>query len=99
MSVSAIPKKNPKVVSNLWGSVQCGKVFLCLIFASKGYKNLKDYYGDTDDCHYHGGLDLVVLEAPISAAKIKKILERNVVFPRVMSNMADGQKIADAITG
>ena len=79
--------------------MSCGKVFLCLIFASKGYKNLKDYYGEPDDCHYQKLIDFVVLEAPISAAKIKKILERNVVFLRVMSSMADGQKIVDAITG
>ena len=59
----------------------------------------KDYEGETNQCHYQKLIDFVVLEAPISAAKIKKILERNVVFPRVMSNMADGQKIADAITG
>ena len=97
MSVSAIPKKNPKVVSNLWGSVQCGKVFLCLIFASKGYKNLKDYYGETDDCHYQKLIDFVVLEAPISAAKIKKILDRNVVFLQTRSSMPDGQKILDEI--
>ena len=77
--------------------MSCGKVFLCLIFASKGYKNLKDYYGETDDCHYQKLIDFVVLEAPISAAKIKKILERNVVFLRVMSSMADGQKIVDEI--
>lgn len=59
----------------------------------------KDHYGDEDECHYQNLVDFIVLETPLSAAKIKKILDRNVVFLRVMSAMADGQKLVDAING
>lgn len=59
----------------------------------------KDHYGETEECHYQNLIDFVVLETPLSAAKIKKTLDRNVVFLRVMSSMPDGQKIVDAITG
>lgn len=59
----------------------------------------KDYEGETNQCHYQNLIDFVVLEAPISAAKIKKILDRNVVFLQTRSSMPDGQKILDAITG
>lgn len=57
----------------------------------------KDRYGDKDECHYQELLDFYVLEKPISAAEIKKILSRNVVFLRTMSGMPDGQKILDKI--
>lgn len=56
-----------------------------------------DKYGDKDECHYQKLNDFIVLERPISAAEIKKILGRNVVFLRTMSGMPDGQKILDAI--
>ena len=72
-----------------------------IVAYGKGYgdKFKKDHYGDTDECHYQKLIDFVVLETPLSAAKIKEILDRNVVFLRVMSAMADGQKIVDAING
>jgi hypothetical protein len=38
-----------------------------------------------------------MLEKPLSAAAIKKQLERNVVFLRTMSGMPDGQKVLDLI--
>ena len=57
----------------------------------------KDHYGDEDECHYQKLINFSILEAPLSAAKIKKILDRKVVFLRVMSAMTDGQKILDAI--
>lgn len=57
----------------------------------------KDKYGDKNECHYQELSDFKVLEQPISAAKIKKILNRNVVFLRTMSGMPDGQKILDEI--
>ncbi len=57
----------------------------------------KDHYGDTDECHFQKLLDFTVLDKPLSAAEVKKILERNVVFLRTMSAMPDGQKLLDAI--
>ncbi|ALF60252.1 hypothetical protein [Psychrobacter urativorans] len=59
----------------------------------------KDYEGETDECHYQKLIDFVVLETPLPAAKIKKILDRNVVFLPVRSSMPDGQKVLDAIAG
>jgi len=58
---------------------------------------MKDRYGDKDECHYQNLSDFHVLESPIPASDIKRILGRNVVFLRTMSGMPDGQKILDAI--
>ncbi|GKV90430.1 hypothetical protein [Pectobacterium carotovorum] len=58
-----------------------------------------DYNGDKDQCHYQELEGFKVLEKPISAAEIKKILERNVVFLRTMSTMSDGQKVLNFIEG
>lgn len=57
----------------------------------------KDRYGDTDECHFQKLLDFTVLDKPLPAAEVKKILERNVVFLRTMSAIPDGQKLLDAI--
>jgi len=57
----------------------------------------KDRYDDKDECHYQELLDFQILEKPMPAAEIKKILGRNVVFLRTMSGMPDGQKILDKI--
>lgn len=57
----------------------------------------KDRYDDKDECHYQELTDFNVLEKPLSAAKIKKILDRNIVFLKTMSGMPDGQKILDEI--
>lgn len=57
----------------------------------------KDRYDDKDECHYQELSDFKVLEKPLSAAEIKKILGRNVVFLRTMSGMPDGQKVLDKI--
>ena len=59
----------------------------------------KDRYDDKDECHYQNLSDFAVLEKPLSAAEIKKILGRNVVFLKTMSGMPDGQKILDKING
>lgn len=59
----------------------------------------KDRYDDKDECHYQELSGFKVLERPISAARIKKVLGRNVVFLRTMSGMPDGQKILDEIEG
>ena len=57
----------------------------------------QDRYSDKDECHYQKLLDFKILEKPMSAAEIKKILGRNVVFLRTMSGMPDGQKVLDKI--
>lgn len=54
-------------------------------------------YGDKDECYYQELNDFKVLETPISAREVKKILGRNVVFLRTMSSMPDGQKIIESI--
>jgi len=57
----------------------------------------KDKYHDKDECHYQELSDFKILEQPLSAAAIKKILGRNIIFLRTMSSMPDGQKILDHI--
>lgn len=57
----------------------------------------KDRYKDKNQCHYQELLNFKSLEKPMSAAEIKKILGRNVVFLRTMSGMPDGQKVLDKI--
>lgn len=56
-----------------------------------------DRYDDKDECHYQELGDFKVLDKPIPAGEIKKILGRNVVFLRTMSGMPDGQKVLDKI--
>jgi len=58
---------------------------------------IKDHYGNKDEWHYQELKDFKILEKPISAKEIKKILDRNVVFLRTMSGMPDGQKVLDLI--
>lgn len=62
-----------------------------------GDTHKKDRYGDKDECHFQKLLDFTVLDKPLPAAEVKKILERNVVFLRTMSAIPDGQKLLDAI--
>lgn len=56
-----------------------------------------DRDGDVDECHYQVLADFTVLDQPLPAAEIKKILERNVVFLQTMSGAPDGQKLLDRI--
>ena len=56
-----------------------------------------DHQGHVDECHYQKLSHFVRLESPLPAAKIRKILGRNVVFLRTMSGAPDGQKIVDRI--
>ncbi|PIW47114.1 MAG: hypothetical protein COW18_09375 [Zetaproteobacteria bacterium CG12_big_fil_rev_8_21_14_0_65_54_13] len=59
-------------------------------------KKVRD--GNKDECHYQELTDFTVLEKALTAAKIKMILGRNVVFLRTMAGMPDGQKIIDEIS-
>lgn len=55
--------------------------------------------GDEEECYYQELKGFKVLENPLPAAEIKKILNRNVVFLRTMSAMPDGQKVLNSIEG
>lgn len=63
-----------------------------------GITKKKDRYEDKDECHYQELTDFIVLQKPLSAAKIKEILGRNVVFLRTMAGMPDGQKVLNEIS-
>lgn len=62
-----------------------------------GEVQMRDHEGEKDECHYQILEGFKILEQPISAAAIKKALDRNVVFLRTMSGMPDGQKVLDLI--
>ena len=63
-----------------------------------GVTQKKDRHEDKDECHYQELDEFVILKRPLSAARIKEILNRNVVFLRTMAGMPDGQKVLDEIT-
>jgi len=63
-----------------------------------GVTKKKDRHADKDECHYQELDDFIILDSPLSAASIKEILNRNVVFLRTMVGMPDGQKVLDEIT-
>lgn len=64
-----------------------------------GEVQVRDHEGEKDECHYQVLKGFTILEKPLSAAAIKKVLERNVVFLKTMSGMPDGQKVLDLIQG
>ncbi len=53
--------------------------------------------GFLDECHFQSLKEFVVLPKPISAAEIKKTLQKNVVLLRTMSAMPEGQLLLDLI--
>jgi len=55
----------------------------------------KDYDDEPDECHYQKLNNFHVLETPISANEIKKILNKNIMFIKTMSSISDGQKLLD----
>ena len=57
-----------------------------------------EYEGNADACHYQVLSDFKALKEPLSAAEVRTILDRNVVFLRTMSGAPDGQKILDRIS-
>lgn len=62
-----------------------------------GTVQMRDHEGSKDECHYQVLDGFKILEQPLSAAAIKKVLGRNVVFLRVMSGMPDGQKVLEVL--
>lgn len=57
-----------------------------------------DHNGNKDECHYQNLKGFSILEKPLPASEIKKIIEHNIVFLRTMSGIPDGQKILDKIS-
>ncbi|MBF8802161.1 hypothetical protein [Pseudomonas asiatica] len=53
--------------------------------------------GLIDECHYQELEEFERLEKPISAAEIKKTVQKNVVLLRTMSPMPEGQLLLDLI--
>jgi hypothetical protein len=53
----------------------------------------RDHQGNKDECHYQILKGFTTLATPLSAAKIKEVLDRNQVFARTMTGLPDGQKI------
>lgn len=64
-----------------------------------GDVQMRDHEDQKNECHYQVLEGFKILEKPLSAAAIKKILDRNVVFLKTMSGMPDGQKVLDLIEG
>lgn len=62
-----------------------------------GEVQARDHHGQKDECHFQVLDGFRILEQPLSAASIKKALDRNVVFLRTMSGMPDGHKVLDLI--
>jgi predicted transcriptional regulator len=55
------------------------------------------HHGRLEECYYQELQDFRLLDKPISAAEIKKHLDKNIVLLRTMSPMPDGQKVLDLI--
>lgn len=70
------------------GSSPSAKVLAKLKSASIGY---------LEECHFQRLMDFTILDKPISAAEIKKAVQKNVVFLRTMSPMPDGQLLLNLI--
>lgn len=57
----------------------------------------EDKDGYKDECHYQQLESFTVLEKPLPAHEIRKILNGKVIFLRTMSSLSDGQKILDTL--
>jgi hypothetical protein len=70
-----------------------------IVAYGKGTGNtlIKDHNEDKDECHFQELEAFVLLDPPLSAGEIKKILGRNIVFLRTMSGIPDGQQVLDKI--
>jgi len=63
-----------------------------------GNVKITDHEGYKDERHYQKLERFIVLDKPVSASQIKKILGRNVVFLQTMSSLVDGEKIVDHLS-
>lgn len=57
----------------------------------------KEYQGDESALHYQELAAFKRLNSPLKASTIKDILDRKILFLRVMHSMPDGQKLVDYI--
>ncbi|MBK1718138.1 hypothetical protein [Thiocystis violacea] len=62
-----------------------------------GSTQTADHEGDKDECHFQELSGFRLLEPPLSAAEIKKTLNREVVFLRTMTGISDGAKLLERI--
>lgn len=62
---------------------------------ASGETHIRDYNGDTGECHYQHLKPFNVLEEPITASDAKRILNANIVFLRTMVSISDGQKLLE----
>lgn len=62
-----------------------------------GVTKTADHEGNKDECHYQELQEFKRLETPLSAAEIKKTLNREVVFLRTMTGVANGAKLLERI--
>lgn len=66
-----------------------------IVAYGKGTGNVlkKEKYGEIDECHYMKLNEFKLLEKPLKASEIKKVLDRPVVFLRTMTEMPTGKKL------
>jgi len=57
---------------------------------------IRDYDGDTNECHYQHLSEFSKLEKPIKANEAKNILNTDIVFLRTMVSISDGHKLLEA---
>ncbi|MCK6250544.1 MULTISPECIES: hypothetical protein [Pseudomonas] len=62
-----------------------------------GETEKREHRGYIEECHFQQLMDFTILDKPISAAEIKKAVQKNVVFLRTMSPMPDGQLLLNLI--
>ncbi|WP_236630376.1 hypothetical protein [Pseudomonas syringae] len=62
-----------------------------------GETEKREHHGYLEECHFQRLMDFTILDKPISAAEIKKAVQKNVVFLRTMSPMPDGKLLLDLI--
>lgn len=62
-----------------------------------GEVQVEDYNGDPDETHYQKLDGFTVLKKPLPASEINKLLDRNFVYLRTMSEMRDGHKVLERL--
>lgn len=60
---------------------------------ASGETKIRDHQGNKDVCKYQVLSNFTTLKKPMTAAEIKEVLGRNVVFLRTMVGMPDGDKV------
>jgi|AntDeeMinimDraft_5_1070356.scaffolds.fasta_scaffold33653_1 hypothetical protein len=60
---------------------------------ASGETLVRDYNGDADEFHYQSLSNFSILQTPMKASEIRKVLSGNIVFLRTMVSIADGDKL------